>query len=302
MLTDDGLNEETLAAFIDGALPAAEHERVLRALAADPDLYADFLEAARTADSARVPAPVTLHGQARPEAKRRPRLLFVPILAAAGIAAVLWFPRNQRAADAIDLIPSSALAAAGRPPGAGGVPLRWVEPGWGVARGGNAAQVADGVAARVGARMVQLEFAAAAGDMSAVQRTTPAIIALISSFDGAGPVSEQLRGTVATTSGERAVIARQLRTLSGASAAFDAGVWLELARLSIAAGRSEFFAVDGNARAVLRHAIAALEHDGAARRWSDVLAHLKTLDRAGTADMPMMRLQIDSAFAAFPNQ
>ena len=302
MLTDDDLDEETLAAFIDGALPAAERERVVRALAADPDLYADFLEAARTADSARVPAPLTLHGQTRPEAKRRLRWLVVPSLAAAGIAAVLWFPRNQGAADAIELIPSAALAAAGRTPGAGGLPLRWDEPGWGVARGGSTAQAADAAAARVGARLVQLEFAAAASDTSAVQRITPAMLSLISAFDGAGPVGEQLRGRVATTSGERAVIARQLRTISGASAAFDAGVWLELARLSNAAGRSEFFAVDGDSRAVLKHVITALEQEGAARRWSDVLAHLKTLDRAGTADMPMMRLQIDSAFAAFPNQ
>ena len=302
MLTDDDVDDETLAAFIDGALPAAERARVVRALAAEPDLYARFLEAARTADGAREAAPVTLNGQTRQSARRRPQLFAVPILAAAGIAALLWFPRNQRAADTIALIQPAAHAAAGRGSIGSGMQPGWDEPGWGVTRGETTAPAVDAAAARVGARMVQLEFAAAANDTNAVQRITPAILALISSFDGAGPVGEQLRGTVAATSADRAVITRQLRTLSDASAAFDVGAWLELARLSAAARRSEFFASNADARVALKNAVAALERDGASQRWSEVLAHLKSLDRAVAVDLLMIRLQIDSAFAAFPNQ
>ena len=45
-MSDERIDPEMLAEFLEGRLAPAERERVLQALAESPEAYADFIEAA----------------------------------------------------------------------------------------------------------------------------------------------------------------------------------------------------------------------------------------------------------------
>jgi tellurite resistance protein len=299
MLNDWRPDDEMLAAFIDGRLSAAERDRVMHALASDPEQYSEFLEAAQIADAARGEAPAR-----SAESWRRAMTYAVPILAAASVATLIWLPGRQTVPDTIDLMQSAPFIArvpSGSAPRA--LPTEWEQPGWSVVRGGREQVAGDGTAARLGVRLVQLEFASAAEDSAAVERIAPEIVGLLGSISGAGPAGEQLRHPKAITTAERALIARMLRTLSRAPAAFDAGAWIEMARLSAATDREQFFAEDGGARRSLRAVTTAIADGGASpQEWSEVLPHLRTIDRTSAGDLSAIRLQLDSAMAALPTR
>ena len=297
-MNHERLDEETLAAFLDGTLPAEERASVLNALANNPEAYAEFLDAASIAAAANADiAP----GVARANGPRRlPRSMMLagPLLAAAGIAAVILVARGPRASDTIDLMQGAQLASVS---GAGGVDASlggdWDRPGWSVVRGGEASTSSAGTSARVGARVAQLEYAASASDSVAWQRVAATLAELVTSIEGSGPVAQQLRRGAVPGAGDRATLARQLRELSGTPSAFDVGAWLETARLATASGRLDYFRADGDARASLRRVRAAVERDHPT--WSGIISQLKAIENEAL-DVSRVRLHIDSAMAALP--
>ena len=303
MLSDWRPDDEILAAFIDGKLTAGDRARVVRALASDPDRYAEFIEAARIASAAHSGEAQTSTVRARNTNPRRKPIMFaVPILAAASIGALIWLPARLSAPDTIDLMQSAPFIAGGRSGrSARALPSAWDQPRWSTVRGGRDQPARDATAARLGVRVVELEFASAVEDSAAIERIAPAVLALLTSVEGAGPAGAKLRNPTAITTAERALLARLIRTLSGAPAAFDVGAWIEMARLAAATDRTEFFATGGGARRSLRAVTTAIANAATAEQdWSDVLPHLRTIDRTSADDLSSIRLQLDSALAAFP--
>ena len=303
MLTDDRLDDDVLAAFIDRALPADDRARVLRALAADPAQYTAFLEAAQIAGVLRSDEILRTRVPTRERFARRPFAFAMPILAAAGIVLTLSLLRAKAAApDAVDLMQTAPLLALrDDSPSPARLPVAWDDAEWSVERGAGSARTSDATALRVGARIAQLEFASVLSDSAAVGRITRELTALISAFDGAGPVSAQLQRGGPQTKADRALAARQLRTLSMAPAAFDAGVWLATARFATVTGRKDFLTPRSDAKRTLHALVERIDTEGLARRWAGVVPHLKALDHADATDVSTMRLQVDSAIAAFPN-
>jgi hypothetical protein len=297
-LNHERLDEETLAAFLDGTLPAAERASVLNTLANDPEAYAGFLDAASIAAAANADVAPGVMRVKSPRPWRRSMMLAGPVLAAAGIAAVIFVARGPRAGDTIDLMLGAQLASAS---GAGTVDASlggdWDRPGWSVVRGGEASTASAGTAARVGARVAQLEYAASAADSVAWQRVAATLADLVTSIEGGGPAAQQLRVVAIPVARDRTMLARQLRELSGTPSAFDVGAWLETARLAAASGREDYFRADGDARAALRRVREAVERDHPT--WSGVISQLKAIENEA-ADVSRARLHVDSAMAALP--
>lgn len=313
-MSRERLDDETLAAFLDGTLTPDERARVVQSLDADPEAYAEFLEAARiaasvsgvaTADEAGPTLVNDPPGRAPVEpAKRkgwsRSILAAVPLLAAAGIAGVIFWPRGSAGPDTIALMQGTRLATV---QGEGSVSAAlgesWDQPGWSVVRGSDVGSATPGTSARIGARVAQLEFAAGASDTVAYRRVQGSIAELLSAVEGAGPIAVRLPQLQLQDSEGRATLARQLREVTGELTAFDVGAWLETARLAALNGRSDFLATNGPAIATLRALTDALDRAPPAGNWSEILAQLRTMTQ-GPLDAATARAHIETALAAIP--
>jgi hypothetical protein len=296
-VTDKRLDDETLAAFLDGTLPAADRASVVHTLANNPQAYEEFLDAAAIAALVRESSDIRVVHARRPRRWQRTVMLAGPVLVAAGIAAI-FVARDSRAGDTIDLMQRAQLASVS---GAGSVDASlggdWDQPNWSVVRGAESSIASAGTAARVGARLAQLEYAASASDSVAWQRVAATLADLVTSIEGSGPASQQLRSGAMLDNDQRATLARQLRKLSSSPSAFDLGAWLETARLATASGRLDYFRAGGDARASLRRVTAAVERDQPT--WTVIISQLKALENEA-ADDSRVRLRVDSAMAAFP--
>lgn len=299
-MTAARLDDQTLAAFLDDALPPAERERVLRVMAAEPDAYADFLEAAQVMEVLNHPLTVVDPKRAKRRSWPRPLLVAVPLLAAAGLAGVLLLNNADAAPDAVALMQGARLVAHGGP-GSVGAALGddWDQPGWTVMRGSAASGSSPGSAARIGARMAQLEYAASAGDQAAYDRISAIVVGLLSAVEGGGPIAARLSSLPMAAAAERGALARQLRSITGAESAFDVGVWLETARLADASGRASFLSPNGPAVARLRRITSALERAPPPGDWSTILTQLQAISR-GADDGVRARARVDTALAALP--
>lgn len=313
-MSGERVDDETLAAFIDGTLPPAERERVLHVLASDPEAYADFLESSRIlaeleagAASGTVSAD---HGsRLAPEVapangglpRRWPRVLSIaaPFLAAAGIAGILLFPGRSAAPDTIALMQGVTLA---RATGDGSVSRTlgegWDQPGWSVVRGAES-NASPGTAARIGARVAQLEYAAGARDSVAYRQVQLTIGALLAAVEGTGPIVAGLAQLAISDSTGRARLASQLRAVTGETSAFDIGAWLETARLAAMSGHDDYLAPDGAAVATLRALLTTLDRAPPAGDWSVILSQLREIARQ-PGDPALTRARVDSAMAAIP--
>jgi hypothetical protein len=264
-VSDERIDPETLAQFLDGRLPPAERERVLQALGDSPDAYGDFLEAAavtaaleaeKAEGGAEVPA---MRAAARPP--HRGRLWYaIPALLAAGLVAFIVLRRTSDVPRSGVLVLAQATHIV--PAGAGPVAARlgdsWSEPQWSVSRGAADALSDRARAFRAGVRVAELEVAGQAGDSASVHRIAGSLIALLSGAQVATPVITQLSEFSQPSAGTRAALAGQIRSVLGAPANFDAGVWTETARLSLLAGDSRYTATS---RAALAAVLRQLEVD-----------------------------------------
>ena len=308
--TNDRIGDDALAAFIDGTLSADERASVMHSLAADPERYAEFLDAARIADEARTdnaPAGALTSASAIPRAKphlsswRRAAFLAAPILAAASLVLIVSRARNPTSADGFELLVSARLASV---EGAGSVEralgAAWDETGWSVARGDHTGLAGTGAAARAGARVAQFELAAAAHDSIATRRAATRLDAALSAIDGAGPIALRLNSGSALSADTRVTLARQIRSLSGSPVSFDFGIWLMAARVRATMNDGAFFAAGSRGMSALGSLSAALRREPDAAQWNDALAHTQTITSRAPSALTEIRSQIDSALSAIP--
>jgi hypothetical protein len=250
-VSDERIDPETLAEFLEGRLAPAERERVMRTLAESPEAYGDFIEAAaveralaeETAQlktegaSAATPAVIPISTKAN-----RMWRYAVPALIAAGIVAVFALRRGGEARQGEMIVLAQATHVL--PAGSGSVASKlgdsWDQPQWSVSRGADDASAGRARAFRAGARVAELEIAAQAGDTAAVRRIATSLATLLTAAQVGTPTVSQLRDFSAPSAATRAAVAGQIRDLLGAPANFDAGVWTETARLSLAAGNGGY--------------------------------------------------------------
>ena len=164
-MSEERIDPETLAAFLEGGLAPAERERVVRALAESPDAYADFIEAAAVArevdadaDAPVAPATVVPINASK---SRRTSWYLGSVLLAAGIAAIVVAKRGP--ASATDAGTAIMLAQATHvvPVHSGAVATilgeSWDQPPWSVARSGESGAGDAARAFRAGARYAEME-------------------------------------------------------------------------------------------------------------------------------------------------
>lgn len=255
-MTTPHLDPELLAAFLDGAVTPDERSRVLQTIAASPEAYAEFAEAAAIREAlhanemSAAPAASTA-----PPLPARWRRIAVPLslLAAAGVAitvAVRLRPATGRA-DAFAVVAQATNL--NMTSGSGSLSARlgpdWERAGWSLTRGTGDDIAPPARAFRAGLRAAQLEAAVGARDSIAIGNAVLALEQLLAETPGAGPTTTQLRSLASNTAtidaDGRRVLAGQLSALLGAPDAFDLGVWVGTAQIAARAGDARFFAPGG---------------------------------------------------------
>jgi hypothetical protein len=237
------IDAETLAAFIDGSLDPVERGRVLGIIAAHPEEYEAFADAAHVAAELESAGVVPIRRRARVQ----PWLVAVPALIAAGIAAVVVLPKLRggggtspmELAEQLALVPSQ---------GRGSLSARlgdnWDQPGWSITRGGESEVTETAKAFRLGARATDVEIALRARDSAALPLVGAEVIGLVSSVDGGAPLAAQYRMIMASGAaaapGDRMEAQNNLRSLVGDSLWFDLGAWSEAVRVAALAEDTRF--------------------------------------------------------------
>lgn len=315
-MSDERIDPETLAAFLDGTASPEEREGVLRTLARSREAYASFIEAsaihrelageapavAPAAPVAATTAPLAAsveptRSSARETAKARwfRQWYVTPALLAAGIAAILIVRAIAGPGTGQDMIQLAQATSLTQERGSGalarGVGDLWDQPPWSVVRGSEPNLATRTAAVRSGARYAELEAAAQAADSTAVSRSSESLAQLLSTVEGAAPIAASVRDLARSPEfggrAQRAAIAGQLRSLLDAEDWFDLGVWAETARLAVAARDTVFFDPSGRAVLELRRILGS--HDATSTNdadWAPVVDALRPLDtgRAWTRD------------------
>jgi hypothetical protein len=299
---DSAIDDETLAEFLDGTLSQERRRVVLRELATNPQRYADLLAVAPIAAEARTAEDLTLGPRAAGRSWLDVAKIAVPLLAAACIAAVVALPRGgAHTADIVALMQRERITTV---TGAGALERAlgpgWDEPGWSTFRGTGSGGGSSGVAVRLGARFAQLEFAASAHDSLATTTTVARLTGLLGELSGAGPVTAKLHTTAAMENASRAALGRQMRELTVLPAAFDAGAWLETARLATLSDDTQFFARDGDGIAILQAIVRALNRNPPTAEWPEIAARLTRIVVIPPTDLTAIRAHIDSVTDLLP--
>ena len=245
------IDPERLAALLDGRVTGRERAELLARLAADGEAleaYADALavtdELEREDEAAGAEAEgarVLPFRPARRQAWRPgPRLALAASLAAVAVGVTAWGLVRGRGGDDD---PGRYAALLGRP----GLPAGWDAAPWTAARAPDETLDPRARAVRVGARITDLEAAAAARDSLAARQAAADVGALLGALPAAGPatsVYDELR----RRAGEPATALAPLRERGRRTAARLAGedgvalgAWAEAARLAASRREEGFF-------------------------------------------------------------
>ncbi len=240
LMSNDRIDAETLAAFIDGTLTGVERDRVLRVLGEDAEQYRVFADASRSleeigADLRSGDAPPSTIGRTR-----RRWLMMIPVLAAAAVLVVV-FPRRRVEGPLSGLVDGAALVSTpGNGSLAAGLGGDWDQPGWTVSRGDDGAPSSSARGFRLGARVVAIDIAREAGDQAALKSLAASVVQILLESPGGGPVAAAYRNLSAgdaIPSRERVLLAAaEARAMGSETAWFDLGEWAEAARLATLAG------------------------------------------------------------------
>ncbi len=273
-----------LAALLDGRLGVAEREQLLGELAASDDALGAYADAAAAlgeleregivpepagpvrpvAGPAATPAPnapgaapgsTPVVSLAEAPARRRPFggwpvRRWAAVAAAAVVAAgpALWW-RTQPDDGATAGVPSSVALLAPEARSAG-LPAGWDGTPWRVTRGAGDPLTAEARAVRVGARVTDLELAAAAGDTAAARAVAADVAALLDEVPGGGAAAAAYRALDAGAGAAALARARRDAALVAGEEGFAFGAWLEAARVAAARRDAAFFR-SGASRAAL---------------------------------------------------
>ena len=245
------IDPERLGALLDGRLTGRERAELLARLAASDEgleVFADALavadalegedrRAAEAAGAAEDPHVIPFRRPVRRAAWRPgPRLALAASVAAVAVGAAAWgLAGGGSGGDD----PGRFAALLARP----GLPAGWEAAPWTAARAAGETLDPRARAVRVGARITDLEAAAAARDSLAVRRAAAEVGVLLGALPAAGPASS-VYGEIGRRAGEPAAAlapARERGRRTAARLAGEEGValgaWAEAARL--AAGRRD---------------------------------------------------------------
>jgi hypothetical protein len=254
------IDPERLAALLDGRLAGRERDEALARLAALDDealgAYADAAAVTReleAEDAAQGVADAKVLSFRAPRRARRPGapvLALAATLAAVALGVGTWAARGGRDAD------DPGRYAALR--GGTGVPAGWDAAPWTAVRAADAPLDPRVRAVRVGARLTDLQAAAAARDVAGTRQAAADVQALLAPLPAAGPAAA-VYGEVRRRAGEPAAalepaLARGRR--SAARLAGEEGValgaWAEAARLAAARHDAAFFRARATRQALAR--------------------------------------------------
>jgi hypothetical protein len=264
-LNSEQIDPETLAAFLDGTLPASERERLLRVFAQGGAAYEDLIEAqalqaaelgvANQAPPASSPPIASLPDTPPEDTKwwrRRTTWGLAPFLAAAGIAAAVLLQREDGSPPPSTMVATVQVVSSA---GAGAANLDsafgagWNEPDWSTVRGPRESLEDRVRGFRLGVRFVDFDLALSSNDTAAQRTTTRLLSSLAESAEMGTDVARRVEALASDpakrpTRADLAIVADDLRTLVNEPEWFDVAVWSETARLFARTHQTAFFAAD----------------------------------------------------------
>jgi hypothetical protein len=301
--------EETLAAFLDGRLSAAERAEVEREIARSPEAYAEFIEAqavlSLAAGDDAVPALVvgTSSRAARPPLLLRATRYAVPAALAATIAFIVLKPREPRA-PVESILTREVAAASDTRPLAERLGADWADPAWPTVRGGGDDLSRTVSAFRLGARVVTLDLAVRAGDPAAMEIAARRLDVRLREADGGAALASLImalwREDRLDDTPRRVQFAEKVRAL-GPTAYFDLGSCLEFERQAVLLAET---AADTASAAVVAcgAAVNAGSLDAPPAEWVATVRDVRALFAAnrGSLDPPTRAELVRSALANSP--
>ena len=254
--SENDIDLELIAAFIDGRLSGAERERAVKLLASSEaafEIYSDVLGVQTDLG----PEKVVAIGPRRERAARRWRTV-VP-LAAAAVLLIAIVPTVRARRDRA-LFSSTTIAIAqplmGRAESPGVLGPGWDQRNWSVTRGGTSRLVDSTIAFRLGVRAVDLQVAMATGDTVSAGRLADEIVASLVVV----PLSESVKADYSALRARLTSSAPRAQFVASASQAEDAmdeflgsrwfsfGRWFGAGELAARTHAPEFFASERTAR------------------------------------------------------
>ncbi len=226
------IDPERLAALLDGRLSRAERAELLSRLADSDSMLEAYADA------------VAVVNELEPGRRRwLPPTRWVAIAAVlAGVALAPWLWTRARSADRDDPGRFVALLASR----AGALPAGWDANPWGSVRGSDQPLTAGARAARLGARLVDLELAVRRRDTAAAAVAAD-IGALLGGVPAAGPVGAMYR-EIGVRAGAAPEELEPLLARAGSAAArlagaplVQLGAWVEAARIAATVQDGAFF-------------------------------------------------------------
>lgn len=287
-----GVTPERLAALLDGRLDERERAQVLRAIDEDPELRAAYADAVAV-ESELAGAATAGGGDVRPfrrEVARQQWRSGRALLMAAGLAGILFVPWVMTWSREAVIEPSRLVAQLDVES-----PVAMPAEPWAVTRGAGAVMSERGRAARLGARLVDLEVAIAARDSGMRVAAAASVVSLATAdapLTGA-PVDLYRRiaaGDVAATEdrGARREGWEAMSELAGEEA-MRLGAWLEAARVAAVRRDAEFFRSRATGR-VLDAAVAATDADERA-----AMARVRGAVASGIPEWAMLATALEEA-------
>ncbi|HWK88679.1 MAG TPA: hypothetical protein VNP72_01740 [Longimicrobium sp.] len=318
MARPDSVDPEEVAALLDGRLTAEERAALMERLARSPEDFEMLAEAMRLvgddprpvppppvpelagatlveADPAAVPvpppSPVGAGGLAVPPSmgRVRPRRLWIPVVAVLALALLVPFALRRdgggaglrlRGSDLVDERGNGSLADALDP--------GWAQPGWAVMRGGGSGAADLATEFRIGVRLVDVEIALDTRDAAAVRLVQPDLAELLKRRQAPPPLVAEYEDIGARAGNPTAKLASDGRRAAAQtrdefrdSPAFEAGVWVEQARLATLGDEWDFF--DARFAGDLDGVIANARGGGMDASFVKALEQVRALVRDGVA-------------------
>lgn len=305
-MSDERVDPETLAAFLDDRLSGDEREAVLAKLVRSDEDYGTLLDiSAVAAELERETPPLT--ASPTPTPTPAPSLVrslrwrrFGLGLAAAIAASMAGIAYLGRAPSAPTLLDRVAIDATG---GRSVVATAVARASAGEVRGSAAVSSSPTLHAfQLGIESIDVDLALYFQDHAAVGALATALSRSVSQLEGGSPVQVRLERFATNTRATRAEwrpISRDLRALTNSDAAlFDLGEWTESARVAAGSADAHFFATDGTARLGLADRLSHLDTVLEARdaRVAAVVARLRMVQAqlSRNEPVPVVASSLDS--------